>query len=261
MNFVKLEINQHIATITLNRPESLNALNQAILLELESTLDSLLKLFPDSLRGVVLTGAGSKAFVAGADIKEMLLLKAEQAQEFSRQGQRIFNKIEMLPVPVIAAVNGFALGGGLELALACDWIYAVESAQFALPEVSLGLIPGFGGTARLVEKIGLPKASEMIFSAQKIKAPEAVSFGLVNQIFRNQEALMQASYQTLNKISNMGPRAVAQAKRLLQKGRKTWLEQALDDEAEVFGDLFNLADVAEGLTAFAEKRAPHFKGE
>lgn len=261
MSLVKLDISQKIATVTLNRPESLNALNQAVLMELESTLDSLLNLFPDDLRGVVLTGAGAKAFVAGADIKEMMLLNPEQAQEFSRHGQRVFIKIEMLPVPVIAAVNGFALGGGLELALACDWIYAVESAQFALPEVSLGLIPGFGGTARLVEKIGVSKSAEMIFSAQKIKAPEALQIGLINQVCLDQSALMQACVQSLQKVTIMGPRAVAQAKRLLQKGRKLWLEQALEDEAEVFGDLFNLSDVTEGLKAFSEKRPPQFKGE
>lgn len=262
MSLVLLEINQQkIAIITLNRPESLNALNQALLFELEKTLDSLLSLFPDNLKGVVITGAGSKAFVAGADIKEMMSLTVDQAQAFSKYGQQVFNKIEMLPVPVIAAVQGFALGGGLELALACDWIYATENTQFALPEVSLGLIPGFGGTARLIEKIGLPKASEMIFSAQKVKADEALRMGIVNKVVTNQDELMAACEQTLKKVSSMGPRAVAQAKRLLQKGRKEWLEQALEDEAEVFGDLFNLTDVAEGLKAFTEKRAPQFKGE
>ena len=242
------------------RPESLNALNSQVLLELDQALDELLQSPPRPCAGLLLSGVGEKAFVAGADIKEMLPLNQEQALQFSQKGQAVFNRLALLPFPVIAVVSGFALGGGLELALACDWIYAAKTASFALPEVSLSLIPGFGGTARLVQKIGLARALELTLSGQRIAAEQALQWGLVNQVWEP-EQLWDQTLAAIKKQKEMGPRAVAQAKRLIYKNQAEWLATALEDEADSFGDLFNLKDVREGLTAFTEKRKAQYRGE
>lgn len=248
-----------IALLTIQRPEALNALNSQVLAELKEHVVTLGQKFPQEARGLIVTGSGEKSFVAGADIKEMMGLTQKQALEFSKTGQEVFSLLEELPMPVIAAVNGFAFGGGLELALACDWIYASENAQVGLPEVGLGLIPGFGGTARLAEKIGVSRASELILTGKRLKATEAQSWGIINQVFPLAD-LLPETQKALVKVTELGPRAVEQAKRVIQKGRKAWLTEALNDEAESFGDLFNLEDVKEGLTAFTEKRKPQYKG-
>jgi enoyl-CoA hydratase len=259
VKYIEFEIQDKIATVTISREESLNALNTDVLLELDGILDKLLIKFPKEVRALILTGKGHKAFVAGADIKEMMGLSQAQALEFSKRGQHIFSKIESLPFPVIAAVNGFALGGGLELALACDWIYLSENAQVGLPEVSLSLIPGFGGTARLVERIGAARAQELILTGSRLKSYDALSWGIANRVLPD-ETLLEECRNVLRKTLDLGPRAVAQAKRVIQEGRRSWLEQALESESESFSDLFNLADVKEGLLAFSEKRKPQYKG-
>ncbi|MCS6837904.1 MAG: enoyl-CoA hydratase-related protein [Bdellovibrionaceae bacterium] len=248
------------SVVTIRRPESLNALNREVLDRLDEVLDSLVQEVPRVIRAVVVTGEGSKAFVAGADIKQMAQLSASEALSFSQRGQEVFNKLAHLPVPVVAAVNGYALGGGLELALACDWIWATPNAVFGLPEVGLGLIPGFGGTARLVQKIGPSKAYEMILTGRRLNAEEAMRWGLINEIFASDQLLPQ-TVQRLESLLQLGPLAVSQAKRLLLKGQATWLHQALEDERESFADLFNLKDVREGMQAFMQKRKPQFKGE
>lgn len=259
MAYIGFEIQDKIVTLTINRPESLNALNTALLTELAQVIELVAAKFPLEARAMIVTGAGQKAFVAGADIKQMMGLNQNQALEFSKSGQRVLSRLEELPFPVVAAVNGFALGGGLELALACDWIYMSENAQLGLPEVSLSLIPGFGGTALLAERVGPARAQELILTGARLKAFDALSWGIANRVLP-EESLLEETRNTLRKVLELGPRAVAQAKRVIQKGRKNWLQQALEDEAESFSDLFNLADVQEGLTAFSEKRKPHYKG-
>ncbi len=260
MSFVEVSMpSDFVAQLTIKRPEALNALNQQVLFDLKAAIDELLPKFPDQVRGLVITGFGDKAFVAGADIKEMQGLTTSGAVEFSELGQKIFMLLEELPFPVMAAVNGFALGGGCELALACDWIYASENAELGLPEVGLGLIPGFGGTARLVEKIGPSRASELVFSAQRLKASDALAWGLVNRVLPQADLMTQAVL-VLTGIAKKGPQAVAQAKRVIQSGRKAWLSEALQTEAENFGDLFLTQDVREGLAAFLEKRKPSYQG-
>jgi len=259
VKYIKIEIQEKIALLTIQRPESLNALNTEVLKELDQAIESLYVQFPSEVRSLIITGHGQKAFVAGADIKEMLGLNQAQALEFSKRGQEVFSKIENLPFPVLAAVNGFALGGGLELALACDWIYMSENAQVGLPEVSLSLIPGFGGTARLTERVGVARAQELILTGTRLKAFEAQNWGLANRVLP-EENFIEECRSALKKVIEMGPRAVAQAKRVIQEGRKSWLEAALDREAESFSDLFTLSDVREGLAAFSEKRKPQYKG-
>jgi len=259
MKLVQLEIQEKIAKITISRTESLNALNSEIITELDELVDGLYAKFPHEVRALIVTGQGQKAFVAGADIKEMIGLSQSEALEFSRRGQTVFSKIENLPFPVVAAVNGFALGGGLELALACDWIYMGENAQLGLPEVSLSLIPGFGGTARLTERIGTARAQELILTGTRLKSFDALNWGIANRVLP-EENLLEECRNTLQKTLNMGPRAIAQAKRVIQQGRRVWLDEALESESESFSDLFNLTDVKEGLTAFQEKRKPQYKG-
>lgn len=246
------------AKLSIHRPEALNALNEHVLEELKEILQTQLLARPrQDLKGVLVTGAGSKAFVAGADIKSMSHFTPEQALAFSEKGQAVFNLLEQVPLPVVALVHGFALGGGLELALACDWIYASPEAVFALPEVSLGLIPGFGGTVRLAQKIGLPRAMEMILTGKKINAEQALSWGLVNAIFPASELLSQAQ-QALSMMASNGPRAVAQAKRTVLLNYKSFLEMALQQERESFSDVFQHEESQEGMRAFLEKRKPAY---
>lgn len=254
---VQLSLENHIATLTIQRPEALNALNAQVLKELEQHLTALKAKFPAEVRGLIITGAGEKAFVAGADIKEIHDLNGHDAIHFAERGQRIFRMIELLPFPVIAAVNGFALGGGLELALACDFIYAADSAKLGLPETNLGLIPGFGGTVRLSRVVGLNRAREIIFSAAPIPAAEAQTLGLVNRVVPRAE-LLPVARQTLEGMMTKGPVAVACAKRSILESYDHAVDAALAIEAKHFGELCAGTEAKEGTTAFLEKRKPAF---
>ena len=257
-NTLLFEENDGIGVLKINRPESLNALNREVLTELDSFLDQVQS--SESLRCLVVTGSGEKAFVAGADIKEMTDLSSEAANEFARKGQSVFSRFEDLNVPVIAAVNGFALGGGLELALSCDFIIASNKARFGLPEVTLGLLPGFGGTQRLSQAVGLRKAREMTFTGKHYDATAALEMRLVNQVVEP-ETLMDAVAGITKSFARTGPVAVALSKKSINKGYDLDRDQGLELEAELFGELFATADAREGTQAFVEKRAANFTGK
>lgn len=258
--FLKLQNEGPIWTLTVNRPEALNALHAGVLEELTAVFGEVEKAFPKSCQGLIITGAGEKAFVAGADISELAKLSKMEAVKFAEKGQGVFRRIEQLPVPVIAAVNGFALGGGLELALACDFIYASENARLGLPEVSLGLIPGFGGTVRLARVAGLNIAREMILTGDMVKADQAQAWGLVNRVVPANE-LLGAARKALESVIAKGPLAVKAAKHAILKTYDQNVELAMQTEAEVFSDLFATSDVKEGTTAFLEKRKAQFRGQ
>ncbi len=243
--------------ITINRAESLNALNKKTLLELERAITE--AEHQTALRCIVLTGCGDKAFIAGADISEMKGLTPAEAEEFSRIGHRVMDRIEDCRVPVIAAVNGFALGGGLEIALACDFIYASPNAQLGLPEASLGLIPGFGGTTRLARRVGVALAREMIFTGKRLKAEEALRVGLVNQVTPENE-VVDAAVKVAEAIAKNGPYAVSLAKRLLMENQDANHATANLSEQHGFGLIFSTKDHAEGISAFLDKRKPNFEG-
>lgn len=260
LSTLNLVIENQIGVLTITRPEALNALNSQVLQELEQTLVELKGLFPSKLRGLILTGAGEKSFVAGADIAEMAALTPSEGLAFGQRGQRILRMFETLPFPVIAAVNGFALGGGLELALSCDFIYASENAKLGLPEVNLGLIPGFGGTVRLARVVGVNRARELIFSAQMLTAADALAMGLVNKVVPRVDLLATAR-TTMDAILAKGPLAVSAAKRSILEGHDLAMDQALKNEADHFGALFGLNDTREGTKAFIEKRKAIFKAE
>lgn len=258
---IKLENRENgIWVLTLSRPESLNALNSVVLNEMAEALRYLSELGFDDAKALIITGAGEKAFVAGADIKDMKDLDEEGALQFAKRGQSIFHEINLLKIPVVAAVNGFALGGGLELALACDFIYASDNAKFGLPEVSLGLIPGFGGTVRLARAVGIRKARELTMSGEMINANQALAMGLVNAV-GPQPDLMAAVTKKIEMILTRSPLAVAAAKKSINQAYDLETEAGLANEADIFGALFTSADTKEGTTAFIEKRKPVFKGE
>lgn len=243
--------------VTINRPKVHNALNKRVLLELE-------KVFRDSevnknIRCMVLTGAGEKSFVAGADINELKVLAPLDAENFSSLGHRVMDLIAHLRMPVIAAVNGYALGGGLELALACDFLYASENAYFGLVETKLGLIPGFGGIARLSRRVGLSMARELIFSGVQINASEALRIGLVNRVV-TEGGVLEAAKNCADKICERGPYAVALAKRLLNQADETSVSTLNAQEKVGFGLVFSSRDHAEGINAFLEKRSASFEG-
>lgn len=245
-----------VRVITLNRPDVLNALNKKVLNELDSALSEADR--AESVRAIVLTGAGEKAFVAGADIAEMKGLSCAEAECFSGLGHRVMDHVENVRVPVIAAVNGFALGGGLELALACDFIYASDNARLGLVEVDLGLIPGFGGMARLARRVGIARAREMIFTGKKLKAEEARAVGLVNKLVAEGEVVEHA-VKTASLIAEKGPYAVEYAKRVLIEGQDADHRMANRLEQHSFGLIFGTKDSAEGIEAFMEKRKAKYE--
>lgn len=257
---IKLEINDKIGVLTLNRPEALNALNRETLSEIKEIAQKISKMNFDEIRVLILTGSGAKAFVAGADIKEISELSSEAAQIFSRLGQEAFSALENLQIPVIAAVNGFALGGGLELAMACDFIYASENAKFGLPEVTLGLIPGFGGTVRLARYVGPQKAKELIYTGNMLSANEAREIGLVNKVLSNEDLMVEV-LKMAKTISLRGPVAVSVAKKMVHQGWDLAIEAAQLEESQKFGALFNSQDMREGTAAFIEKRKAQFLGK
>jgi enoyl-CoA hydratase len=253
---VRSECRGAVAVLTLNRPEVLNALNRATL---EALLERVEEVAADEgLRSVVVTGAG-RAFAAGADIAEMRTLNPAGAEAFSALGHRTLSALETLPIPTIAAVDGFALGGGCELACACDWIYASRRARFGQPEVNLGLIPGFGGTSRLPRRVGVAWAKELVVTGEPIDAETALRIRLVNRLCEAEE-LLEAAVATAQKIAAKGPVAVARAKRALQEGQDADVRLAHALERAAFGLVFSSEDSREGMSAFLEKREPKFRG-
>ena len=246
-----------VGTLTFNRPKQLNALDVATLTEIGQALE-LARAQPGEVRAVILTGAGEKAFVAGADIAAMAKLGPAEAREFAALGHRTLNALEALPVVTIAAVNGFALGGGCELAMACDLIYASERARFGQPEVNLGLIPGFGGTQRLIRRVGLMRAKEMIFSGEVYDAATARAAGLCLDVVAPDKLLEHARAKG-KLIASRGPAAVALCKKVMQLGADQPLLQALDGERLAFAGLFGGGEATEGMSAFLEKRPARFQ--
>ncbi|MEI6205809.1 MAG: enoyl-CoA hydratase-related protein [Desulfuromonadales bacterium] len=252
-----VETTEGVALLTINSPRTMNALNSELLGELECALYELN--LDASVKAVVLTGAGEKAFVAGADIKEMSEMNSLQGHQFVLKGQRVMMLIEKMVKPVIAAVNGYALGGGLELALACDFIYASQKAKLGLPEVTLGIMPGFGGTQNLARLIGPNKANEMIFTGRILSAEKACSWGIVNEVFAPEELLPKA-LEAASGITQVGTLGVAYAKDAIANGLNMSKEDGFRYEASMFGVLFASEDRTEGMIAFVEKRKAEFKG-
>jgi len=249
------EIETGIFIITINRPDKLNALNKDVFNDLDKVTDEIYQ--NREIKSAIITGAGSKAFVAGADISEFLTLNASQAAQLSTRGHRVFDKIEDSPKPIVAAVNGFALGGGCELALACHFIYASENAKFGQPEVNLGLIPGYGGTQRLTQLVGRNRALELLMSGNMISAKEAVDYGVVNKVFPAEE-LLPKTKEILSLIQTKAPIAVAKLIECVNNFDHT--RQGYDLEIKKFGECFATEDAKEGAAAFLEKRKANFKG-
>ena len=255
MNFenIILENEGKTALITINRPESLNALNYKTIQELSNAFENLNN--DSSVRVIILTGSGEKSFVAGADIKEFADFGTNEAENLARNGQQtLFNKIENLGKPVIAAVNGFALGGGLELAMACHIRYASENAKLGLPEVTLGLIPGYGGTQRLPQLVGKGIANELIFSAKMISAERAKEIGLVNEVFSSEELLTKTK-ELASLIARNSPMGISKA---IAAVNLAGTQEGFEAEIKSFGELFEMEDKKEGVAAFLEKRKPVF---
>ncbi|MFK5953334.1 MAG: enoyl-CoA hydratase-related protein [Desulfobacterium sp.] len=251
-----LEIKNSVAVITFNRPKVLNALSANLMNEFSNAIGSISE--DNDIHVLLLTGTGEKSFVAGADISEMVSISATQAKSFSERGNSILNKLQAMPKPVIAAVNGFALGGGTEIALACDFIYASETAQFGLPEINLGIIPGYGGTQRLARLIGKNKAKEMIFTGKFINAAEAEKMGIVNRVL-SQELLMNEVMKTAKTIASKGRVAVKAAKQAINEGLNVDLLSGTCIETGLFALTKASPDAREGMEAFLDKRKPVFK--
>lgn len=252
MSFVKYEQAGFVGVMTIDREKALNALNSEVLADLEAAIDAI---DLDATRCVVLTGAGQKSFVAGADIGEMSTLTKAEGEAFGKKGNDVFRKLETLPIPVIAAVNGFALGGGCELSLSCDIRLASENAIFAQPETGLGITPGFGGTQRLARTINVGKAKEMLYAGTKVKADEALSLGLVNAVYPAEE-LMGAAMKLAEKIARNAPIAVRASKKAVNDGLQVNIDEAIVIEEKLFGSCFETEDQKNGMTAFVEKRKP-----
>ena len=258
MKLILENIEHNICTLMFNRPDQYNAINFDVLKELDTKLDWITK--KTEARVVILTGKGHKAFIAGADIQAMQKMNEKQAQEFSKMGQDLTMKIEKFKIPIIAAVNGFALGGGCEFAMACHIRYASENAVFGQPEVSLGLIAGWGGTQRLPRLIGKGKAMEILLSGKNIKADEAYLMGLVNKVVPKNELIPSVEELARSIIKN-GPIAVTATINAVNKGECTSLHEGLLKEQKEFSKLFKTDDSREGLSAFVEKRSPEFTGK
>jgi enoyl-CoA hydratase len=267
---LQLDVQDRVATLSINRPDKLNALNEQTIRELGQAMDEIAG--RDDVRGVILTGVGEKGFVAGADIAELARMGPVDGIEVSRLGQRVFRQIELSRKPVIAAVNGFALGGGCELALACHLRIASENAQFGLPEVKLGIIPGYGGTLRLPRIVGKGRALELMLTAQFIRAEEAYRIGLVNKLVRRPEAvegqeapsqkdaLMAEARLMMATIIANGPIALGLAIECTTRGLEMSVDDGLAMESNLFGLLAATDDMREGMNAFLEKRKAEFKG-
>lgn len=252
---ILVESNGPILTITLNRPKALNALSSGLLTELDQQLDQL----TDDTRVVIITGSGEKAFAAGADIAEMRDYGPVQAERYSALGHRVFRRFETLPQVFIAALNGFTLGGGLELAMGCDLLYASENAKLGQPEVNLGVTPGYGGTQRLQRLVGPQLAREMLYTGDAIDAQTAKARGLVVDVLPR-EQLLEHVRKVAEKIASKGPLAIRATKNLVRRGQDLDLDSANLLEQQTFGLMFGTDDRREGMAAFLERRAPVFKG-
>jgi enoyl-CoA hydratase len=250
MAFVELEHKGDIAVLTINRPEALNALNDEVIAQLEKVLDSI---DSSSVRCLIVTGAGQKAFVAGADIAQMSGLTKSEGEAFGRHGNDVFRKLETLPIPTIAAVNGFALGGGCELSMSCDIRLCADTAVFGQPEVGLGITPGFGGTQRMARLIGPGKAKELIYTARNIKAPEALSVGLVQAVYPADQLMAEAE-KMASRIAGNAPIAVRACKKAVNDGLQVDMDAAMTVEEKLFGSCFETKDQKNAMTAFTEKR-------
>lgn len=257
LRHLRVEWDGELAVVTIDRQEKLNALNAEVMAELGVVFDSL---GPDgAVRAVILTGAGGRAFVAGADITELARMESLEAVRVSREGQRVFRTIERCPKPVIAAIGGYALGGGCELALACHMRIASTSARFGLPEVGLGIIPGYGGTVRLRRVVGLGHANEMILTGEPIDAARAREIGLVSAVVES-DALLHEAKKLARRVTRNGPLAVRMALESIYRGADMGSDEALDLESALFGLLASSGDMREGMEAFLQKRKPGFRG-
>ena len=255
MEFVLYEVKGQVGIITINREKALNALNSAVLDELDKTLDSV---DLDAVRCLILTGAGQKSFVAGADIGEMSTLTKAEGEAFGKAGNDVFRKIETLPIPVIAAINGFALGGGCEISMSCDIRLCSENAVFGQPEVGLGITPGFGGTQRLARLVGAGMAKQMIYTARNIKADEALRIGLVNAVY-TQEELLPAAEKMAAGIAKNAPIAVRNCKKAINDGLDLDMDKAIVVEEKLFGDCFESEDQKYGMAFFLDKNKEKVK--
>ena len=250
MGYVDYEVNGYVAKVTINRPKALNALNEEVLSDLEATFDAIDQ---DAVRCVILTGAGEKSFVAGADIGAMSTMTKAEGEKFGKFGNDIFRKIETFPIPVIAAINGFALGGGNELAMSCDIRLCSANAMFGQPEVGLGITPGFGGTQRLARIVGPGMAKQMIYTARNIKADEAYRIGLVNAVYETIDDLMAAASKMAAGIAAQAPIAVRNCKKAMNDGLQVDMDAAIVIEEKLFGDCFETEDQRAGMGNFLEK--------
>lgn len=255
--FLTLDVADRVATITVNRPDKLNALNDATMVELGQAIEEVR--VHGAVGGIILTGTG-RAFVAGADISELRAKSAAEAYALARRGQEIFRRFETSPKPVIAAVNGFALGGGCELAMSCHVRLASDAAKFGQPEVKLGIIPGYGGTQRLTRLVGRGRALQLLLTGEMIDAAEALRIGLVNRVVGPGESVVDAARAMLQRMLANGPLALAHCVEAANRGADVSIEEALALEAAAFGLLASTADMREGTSAFLEKRAPNFRG-
>ena len=262
MDYILYEVNGAVGTITINREKALNALNSQVLDELNATLDAV---DLDTVRCLILTGAGEKSFVAGADIGEMSTLSKAEGEAFGKKGNDVFRKLETFPIPVIAAVNGFALGGGCEISMSCDIRICSDNAVFGQPEVGLGITPGFGGTQRLARLVSPGMAKQLIYTARNIKAAEAYRIGLVNQVVSAEvneagevvvsakDALMVAANKMAAGIAMQAPIAVRNCKKAINEGLQVDMDQAIVIEEKLFGDCFETEDQRAGMANFLEK--------
>ena len=256
-----VEMSEPVAKVTINRPDKLNALSELVLTELKQLLIEFKSKKHPKVLGMILTGSGEKAFIAGADIKAMSEMSPAEGEAFGKLGQEVTELMESLPFPVIACVNGFALGGGCEIAMSCDYIYATQTAVFGQPEVNLGLIPGFGGCVRLMRYVGMARAKELIYTGRNIKAPEAHTLGLVNELFENTYGMMEAATHSLQMVASKSPTAVAQCKQIINAAMGVGTHEGLEMEKAAFRRVFESEDKREGVAAFLEKRKPVFPGK
>lgn len=255
MEFVLYEQNGAVGKITINREKALNALNSQVLEELDATLDAVNL---DEVRCLILTGAGQKSFVAGADIGEMSTLTKEEGEAFGKKGNDVFRKLETFPIPVIAAINGFALGGGCEISMSCDIRICSDNAVFGQPEVGLGITPGFGGTQRLPRLVGAGMAKQLIYTGRNIKADEALRIGLVNAVY-TQDALMAEAEKMAATIAKNAPIAVRNCKKAINEGLDVDMDQAIVIEEKLFGDCFETEDQKYGMAFFLDKNKDKVK--